>query len=81
MNDIETRLRQGPEIVVSLPGIDSLLPIRTILFHRTDHHEDGSQTEYYGIELTEEQHKLLKKKSVEWAKKENDLWSTITPHA
>ena len=59
--DIETRLRQGPEIVIAFSDLEGLLPVKTLLFHRTDYHEDESQSEYYGIELTEEQFKLVKK--------------------
>ena len=29
------------------------------LFHRTDYHEDGSQSEYYGIELTKAEYEAV----------------------
>ena len=31
-----------------------------ILFHRTDYHEDGSKSEYYGIEMSKSQWKKVK---------------------
>ncbi len=52
--DIESRVRQGPEI-------EGLLPFGVSLFHRTDYHEDDSKSEWYGIELSEQQYKLLRK--------------------
>lgn len=33
----------------------------TALFHRTDYHEDGSKSQFYGIEVSKSQYKRLKK--------------------
>ena len=59
--DIETKLRQGPEVTISFPHLVDLLPFQAYLYHRTDYYEDNSQSEYYGLELSEEQFKLVKK--------------------
>ena len=59
--DIETKVRQGPEIEVAFPDFEGLLPFGVSLFHRTDYHEDDSKSEWYGIELSEKQYKLLRK--------------------
>ena len=63
--DIETRVRQGPEITAifqDYDGIDfeGLMPFGVSLFHRTDYHEDDSKSEWYGIELSEQQYSLLR---------------------
>ena len=63
--DIETRLRQGPEVSVSFPDLEGLLPVRTQLVHLTQYHEDGTQSDYYGIELWEEHFNVVKKTIVE----------------
>ena len=34
----------------------------TALFHRTDYHEDGSKTQTYGIEMSKDSWKALKKR-------------------
>ena len=59
--DIRTRVRQGPEITIDFPDLDEFLPFGVSLFHRTDYHEDDSKSEWYGIELSEQQYKLLRK--------------------
>ena len=61
--DIETRLRQGPAVAINFPDLTGLLPIKTVLFHLTVH--EDSPSEYYGIELSKEQYKLVKKRIVE----------------
>ena len=58
--DIESRTRIGPVIQVAFPGFEDMLPLEASLFHRTDNHEDGSKSEWYAIELSEKEYKLLR---------------------
>ena len=57
--EIEARVRQGPIIQIAFPDFD-LVPFEVSLFHRTDNHEDGSKSEWYAIELSEKEYKLLR---------------------
>jgi hypothetical protein len=56
---VRCRERYGAQIALAfvsglLADIDKVRPV-----HRTDYHEDGSQTECYYLDLTEEQYRRL----------------------
>jgi hypothetical protein len=52
MSEIETKIKYDGEVTLLSPFQE--ISLKGDVFHRTDYHEDGSESEYYGIEISHE---------------------------
>ena len=60
-NNVLTRIKYEGNVFVELHfGGEDARDVPGCLFHRTDYHEDGSQSEYWGIELIESHYIAVK---------------------
>lgn len=59
--EIESKVRVGPQVAIIFPELDGLLPFEVQLFRRTDYDEERGETEWYGIEMDKAQYKAVKK--------------------
>ena len=57
MNDIETKIDYKGEVNLASPFQE--ISFNGDLFHRKDYHEDGSISEYYGIDISHDTYSKL----------------------
>ena len=59
MSDIQTTVKYEKQVFIEIEVGKDALDVDAIPFKRTDYHEDGSKTEWYGLEIKEGTYKAL----------------------
>jgi hypothetical protein len=61
IDDIQSKTKYDEDVYLEIQLPDDMgWDGHGVLFHRTDFWEDGSQSEWYGVELTEKQYEAIR---------------------